>query len=74
LAEDAAVLRERTSSAIAARHPSSCPCGSDYRHATVVETKFGAGATAHWLYEPACPMPKLALPLPAARIKIPVLQ
>ena len=40
--------------------PASGPGGSDYRHASVSAAKFGTGATAYWLYEPANPKPASA--------------
>jgi pimeloyl-ACP methyl ester carboxylesterase len=40
--------------------PASGPGGSDYRHAKVVATAHGKGATGYWLYEPAEPVPQSA--------------
>lgn len=40
--------------------PLTGPGGSDYAHASVVESTYGSGATQYWLFEPADPTPASA--------------
>ena len=40
--------------------PASGPGGSDYKHASVRESKYGSGGTEYHLFEPADPVPERA--------------